>query len=76
MIVGESAELTVAVPEAVLVVVTGVDALSVISTSNVYESAVIPEGVMHDMAKLDDAVPEGVAHCDELAAVYVPLFNE
>ena len=64
-----SAELIVAVPEAVLVVVTGVDALSVISTSNVYEPGVIPEGVTHDMAKLDDAAPEGVAHCDELAAV-------
>ena len=50
-------------------VVTGVDALSVISTSNVYEPGVIPEGVMHDMAKLDDAVPEGVAHCDDVAKV-------
>ena len=67
MIVGESAELTVAVPEAVLVVVTGVDALSVISTSNVYESAVIPEGVMHDMLKDEDAMPEGVAHCAVVA---------
>ena len=59
--------LNVAVPEAVLVVVTGVDAWSVISISNRYDPVAMEAGVMHDIAKDDDAVPEGVAHCDVVA---------
>ena len=40
---------------------------SVISTSNVYEPGVIPDGVLQFMIKPEDAVPDGVAHCDVVA---------
>ena len=64
----ESGVLIVELPDAPLVVVTGVDAESVISTSNVYEPGVIPDGVTQDMPKFEDAVPDGVAHCEVVAA--------
>ena len=48
--------------------VYGCDAESVIFTSNVYEPDVIPVGVVQCMSKLEDAVPDGIVHCDVVAA--------